>query len=154
MIAWILAAMVLLQPSAPWKDSYEHTAKGILEGATSEPIFRGDGGVFRTVALDVSLAWFESRFNPVALGDKGRSWGLYQFQDHGKPEGVKAQTIIANRLIRESFRICAARPLEERLGWYAAGGNGCDRGLTHSRHRIWKAQWLIRKLGKPEITDT
>ncbi len=144
MIAWILAAMVLLQPSAPWKDSYAKTAEGILEGAKREPVF--DGSILRTVALDVSLSWFESRFNPQAVGDNGKSWGLYQFQGHGKPEGVIEQTIIANRLIKESFRVCKAKPLEDRLGWYAAGGNGCERGLKHSRHRIWKAQWLVRTI--------
>lgn len=145
MIQIILTIMVALQPNAPWKDSYEKTAIGIYEGAQLQPIFSGEYGLQRTIALDLSLAWFESRFNPAALGDKGKSWGLYQFQGQGKPEDVKSQTVIANRMILQSFKVCKAKALDERLGWYAAGGNDCERGLRESRHRMGKAQWIFRK---------
>ena len=149
----ILTVMVLLQPQAPWKDDYEQISRGLLSGATTAPVFDGEYGVQRTLALDISLAWFESRFDRHATGDNGAAHGLYQV--HAKEaETVEAQTIEANKLIKASFRICRNRPLEERLGWYASGGNGCDRpgGLKASRHRMLKAMWLYRKFfeGKPQ----
>lgn len=145
MIQIILTIMVALQPSAPWRDSYEKTAIGIYEGAQAEPIFSGEYGIQRTIALDIAIAWFESRFNPQAVGDKGKSWGLYQVQGHGQSDDVKTQTIIANKMVLQSFRVCKSKPLDERLGWYAAGGNDCERGLRESRHRMGKAQWIFRK---------
>lgn len=144
MIAWIVSLMVVLQPVAPWRDSYETTAQGILRGATEEPLFEGEYGILRTVALDVSLAWFESRFDVRAVGDKGKSRGLYQVQAKEVSENAYLQTLQANRMVRESFKVCRRQPLEERLGWYAAGGLGCSRGLRESRHRVWKAQWLLK----------
>ena len=143
-IAWIVSLMIGLQPTAPWGDSYESTARGIYEGAKVEPIFQGESGLRRTIALDVALSWFESRFDPNAVGDGGKSRGLYQIQFSGESESVTHQTIRANRMIRESFRVCWARPLEERLGWYASGGPNCSRegGLKASRHRMMKAKKL------------
>lgn len=144
-VAWIVSLMIRLQPVAPWRDSYESTARGILEGAQMEPIFQGESGLRRTVALDVALAWFESRFDPNASGDGGKSRGLYQVQFSGEPESVVQQTIRANRMIRDSFRVCWARPLEERLGWYASGGPNCLRegGIRASRHRMGKAKMML-----------
>lgn len=148
MLTWIISLMLLLQPQAPWKANYESTAVGILEGAKAEPLFQGESGLRRTVALDVALAWFESRFDPSAVGDNGRSRGLYQVQYVGDVEPVLQQTIRANQMIKESFRVCRYKPFEERLGWYASGGNGCSNagGLKASRHRVLKAKWLE---GKP-----
>lgn len=145
MIAWVLTLMVYLQPVAPWRDNYETIAKGIVRGASEEPVFTGESGVYRTLALDVSLAWFESRFDANAVGDHGRSRGLFQVQAKEVSADPYLQTLQANRMIRESFRVCARRTLEEKLGWYAAGGNGCDKGLRESRHRVLKAQWLFKK---------
>lgn len=143
-LIWVLSLMVKLQPNAPWKDNYYHVAQGILDGATAEPIFTGQYGFQRTVALDVSLAWFESRFDFRAIGDKGRSWGLFQFQGKGKPEEIKEQVEIANRLIRQSFAVCKGKEWDEKLGWYAAGGPDCERGLRESRHRMRVAKILFQ----------
>lgn len=142
LLAWILSLMLSLQPAAPWREDYYHVAKGILEGAKAIPVFSGQHGVFRTIALNVSLAWHESRFNRYARGDQGKSWGLFQYQNHGTPEDAAEQTKQANRLILQSFRVCKDKPLNERLGWYAAGGNGCERGLRESRNRMNKAKIL------------
>lgn len=144
MIQLVIAMMVLLQPVAPWRTNYENVARGILDGARESPVFEGETGFQRTVALDISIAWFESRFDQHATGDHGAAHGLYQV--HAKEdETVKEQTVRANLMIRESFRVCKSRPLEERLGWYAAGGNGCSRGLQASRFRMWKAMKLYRE---------
>jgi hypothetical protein len=60
---------------------------------------------------------------------------------------VRVCTKSANRMLHRSFQICHARPLEDRLGWYAAGGPDCSRGLTESRHRVRKATWLFAAYG-------
>lgn len=150
MIAWILTLMILLQPSAPWKDTYEITAQGIRDGAIEFPVFSGDNGVEKTIALDVSLAWFESRFNRHAIGDHGAAHGLYQVHAP-EAETVKQQTVEANRMIKQSFKACANRVNTEWLGWYAAGGNDCTRGLRESRHRMLKAFWLFKNY--PPVTS-
>ena len=144
MLITILTVMALLQPKAPWEGDYETVARDIARGAAASPVFEGEYGIQRTIALDVSLAWFESRFDRHAIGDHGAAHGLYQVHAR-EAETVEAQTIEANELIKASFRICKNRPLEERLGWYASGGNGCDKpgGLKASRHRMLKAIWLF-----------
>lgn len=153
MTAWLLSIMLFLEPAPPWKASYEETAKAIVDGAKQVPLFDGPMAVERTIALDASLAWFESRFNPNAIGDHGKSRGLYQVQYIGPDEGVTAQTVRANRMMLQSFKICSKRPLEERLAWYASGGNGCDRegGIRASKHRMLKAFWLFRKFPTNQI---
>lgn len=147
--AWVLGFMLLLQPRAPWRATYENTAAAIAKGAELAPVFDGDDGVARTAALDAAIAWFESRFDPRALGDHGRSHGLYQVQGHGELEDPLDQTILANAMIRSSFDVCRKHPLEERLGWYAAGGNDCERGLRESRNRIGLAMRLFKKHPPP-----
>lgn len=150
MVAWIISMMVLLQPSAPWKDSYESTAIAITQAVSQEtPLFDGIHGRERTATLLVSLAWFESRFDTKALGDHGQAHGLYQQHDHGVLDEPFMATIIAIQQIRISSRICKSKPLEEMLGWYAAGGNDCNRGLKESRHRVLKALWLFRNYPPP-----
>jgi hypothetical protein len=150
LIAWTLLLLNYLQPVAPWSKTYPETAQGMVEGATAVPVFDGPLGVERTVALDASLAWFESRFDVHATGDHGTAHGLYQVH---APEGetVKEQTIQANRMVKQSFKACANQRTEEWLGWYAAGGNDCMRGLRESRHRMLKAFWLFKHFPPPSI---
>ena len=56
-------------------------------------------------------------------------------------------------MVRESFRLCKARPVEERLAIYAAGGVSCkdmpEKILAKSRFRVWKALTLVKKLPPP-----
>ena len=49
-----------------------------------------------------------------------------------------ANCSLAADLLVESHRVCASRPPEEQLGWYASGGNGCSvpEGLEASRVRM------------------
>jgi hypothetical protein len=145
MIDWVLAMLFTLQPEAPWTDTYFETAQAIVDASEESPLFKGEDGPQRTAAVLVSLAWFESRFDQEALGDHGRSCGLFQIQPRtsGKTceELQDADTAAreAIRLIRESFRVCARRPFSERLAWYAGGGS-CSRGLRASRHRLGLAR--------------
>lgn len=143
MTQWILSLLLLLQPVAPWKDEYESVARAIDEASSANPIFDGQSGKEKTAAVLVSLAWFESRFNSKAVGDHGKSFGLYQQQGHGEISDPFIASKVAIEQIKISFRVCSNKPIEEKLGWYAAGGNTCDGGLRESRHRMLKAFWLV-----------
>jgi len=146
-ISWILSLMILLQPNAPWKSDYENIATGIEQGAKRVPVFQGDSAVKMTIALDVSLAWYESRYDRHAVGDHGTAHGLYQVHAP-EDETIEEQTVNANLLLKHSFKVCIANPLNERLAWYASGkGDGCENegGRKASRHRMATAMWLFRK---------
>ncbi len=155
--AWILALMVSLQPvdRTPWADTFAETALAVDQVVRDEPpLFKGVDGRQRTAALLVSLAWFESRFRGDAEGDHGQSLGLYQISRAHAPRqellGAASATRRALALIRTSQRVCAARPLEEQLGWYASGGSSCG-GLTKSRHRVNLAGKLLREHPRPGL---
>lgn len=150
MTAWILALMVAMQPTAPWRSTYDDTAKAIAQVvAEQEPLFAGELGREKTAAVLVSLAWFESTFKPGAVGDKGASHGLYQVQGHGDLTDPIDATRAALGMVRASFRVCRAQPVNEWLGWYAGGGPDCTRGLRESRHRMARAIWLVKRYPPP-----
>jgi hypothetical protein len=148
MIAWILTLMIALQPRAPWLDTYEATAKAIASVVAEEaPLFSGTEGREKSAALLVALSWAESRFDPKAVGDQGKSVGLYQIfhTNLPTPEGFARKDILGNqpnatkvahRMLKQSMTICGKRPVEERLGWYASGDGACAKGLSESRFRV------------------
>ena len=168
LVSWCLAIMTMLVPKAPWAAELPKEAEAFVTAAERDPLFKGRRGVEETVDYELSVAWFESTFNPAARGDRGASWGLFQVSpptaqpyadgtrakriafgdlvDLWRPVGMdlldpEAAAPLALRLMRVSFGICRDRPRSERLGWYAAGGEGC-RGLKESRNRVAKAEWL------------
>lgn len=129
--AWVLSAMHALVPRAPWLDSYPSTALAIAAASESAPLFAGDAGPRRTAALLLAVARHESSFDPAALGDRGASVGLFQVNP-STAEKSRAELLdpasaapVAAELLRRSMRACAARPLPERLSWYAGGGPSC-----------------------------
>jgi hypothetical protein len=176
LVTWTLLIMSLAQPVRPsWSDTYERQAEADVTAAERAPLYKGDLAVPKTVALMVSLAWFESSFKPDAKGDHGASWGLFQvapstgqvfvaraheraaaWGDVLNPwSGAKDELLDVDRaaflaleVMRESFIACRRRPADEVLGWYAAGGEGC-RGIKESRARVHKAQWLLRQAPPP-----
>jgi Transglycosylase SLT domain len=160
MVAWILSLMVALQPNAPWKESYERTAQSVADVvAAEEPLFSGPQGREKGAAILVALAWAESRFDPKAVGDQGRSVGLYQIfgPNLPTPEGFGRKDILGNplnatkvalRMIRASMAVCAKFPLLERLGWYAAGD--CQRGAGASRFRVGLAMKVMQSHPVPK----
>lgn len=175
LVSWCLAIMAVLVPKAPWTDSYPREAEAFVTAAERDPLFKGPRGVERTIDYELSVASFESVFDPSAKGDRGASLGLfqitpatakpYQGQAHAlravwgdtfdpwrpvseellEPEGAAP---LAIRLMRVSFWICRDRPRDERLGWYAAGGFGC-RGVRESKHRVNRALWIARAFPAP-----
>lgn len=175
---WVLSLMLKAEPAAatsPWRSTYESTAVAIAEVADAWPLFAGADGVERTAAVLVSVAWFESRFQPDAVGDctdaQGR--GVPCVDAKGAPTpgatphsfcafqigssnfaalgttraevqgSIRACTLAAAKMMRISFGVCRAEPLERRLDHYAVGGNGCQKPRRdEGAHRIRKAQWL------------
>jgi len=149
---WILGLMTAMQPAAPWQATYKDTANAIAQVVVAEePLFEGADGRERTAALMVSVAWFESTFKPGAVGDHGMSHGLYQVQGKGDLLDPMDATRAALGMMRASMKVCRAKPIEERLGWYAAGGNDCERGLRESRHRVKRAMWLFARNPPPAV---
>lgn len=150
--ATILAWMLTLQPAriTPWASTYEATATAIASVVESEPpLFDKDATRVRTAALLVSLAWFESRFDVRAVGDHGSAHGLYQVHDRGELADPAEATRVALDMVRASFRACRGRDRDELLGWYAAGGPDCTRGLRESRNRLALARRLAAKAPVP-----
>src|SRR4029078_2466352 len=64
-VAWVVGLMVALEPSAPWRGTYEKTAEAIARVSESDPLFE-DKGEERTAAMLVALAWYDSRFKSNA----------------------------------------------------------------------------------------
>ena len=154
---WILSLMLTLQPKAPWADTYESTAESIATVVESEaPLFAGDKGREMTAALLVSVAWFESTFKPTAIGDSGRSFGLFQIQKGNLSSGVTSEILMkdpqigvreALRLLRKSMQTCTQKKVDERLALYVSGS--CERGEPASRARMGYAKHLVAKHPPP-----
>lgn len=130
----------------PWLDFLPVEAEAIAEEASARAL----PGVSRelTASIYVVMGWHESRFNPRASHDQGAGYGLFGTHEatlgRPVPEDVVGQVTAAHDLLAQSFAICRARPVSERLGWYAAGGDGCERRLGLSRARVWEAERLLR----------
>jgi hypothetical protein len=141
--SWVMTLMLVLQPQAPWSDSFAATASAIDQVVREErPLFGDDNEArAKTAALLVALAWAESRFKPNAIG-RGGVRGLYQVGGHGDQSDPVRATRVALELIRESFRLCAARPVSERLAVYAGGGVSCNRASTDA---LSKSRWRVTK---------
>lgn len=150
---WILLLMLALVPHAPNVDAFPAIAMAIDRASHEAPLYAGEDGPSRTAAELVALAWFESRFDPRAVGDHGQSLGLWQIgRSNLRDLGVTEDDLFdpyraaraALRMMRASFAVCRVRPKEERLAQYAAGGADCLRGVRESRHRTALAAELLR----------
>ena len=151
---WVLDKMEKLEPRSPWGYTFPETATAISEAANDMPLSTSPDGAHRTAAILIAIAYHESRFNPVVIGDGGKSFGLYQIQTGAAP-GLVANALLLPRdasrvaisLIRTSFRVCGGMPWTEKLGWYASGGMTCgDRyhGREKSRVRMLLADRLLK----------
>lgn len=131
-----LATVVLLWMTAlvpaervPWGHTYQETAYAITEACDED---------IRCAAVLVAIGYHESRFDPAAVGDRGRSLGLFQVSTAwGAPSTISEQARLARTLVARSFAICRERPRGEALGWYCAGGVGCGRpASSHVRMKL------------------
>lgn len=153
---WILSLMSILQPQAPWMDTYPATASAIDKAVQEQPpLFEADPDArAKTAAILVALAWAESTFKPNAAGRGGVN-GLFQVGGHGDMSDPVKASRVALELVRESFRVCRARPVGERLAVYAAGGTSCSTMpasvLAKSRFRVMKGLALVKQ--HPPVVD-
>lgn len=148
---WVLTLILVMlakEPmSLPYIDYLPVEAEAIAEEDSARPLPGMTPGL--TAALDVIMSWHESRFNPQAIHDHGAGYGL--FGTHAAtlgrpvPLDVPGQVYAWHELVRISFRVCAERPLAEKLGWYMMGGEGCEHRLGMSRSRMWEAERLLRE---------
>lgn len=149
-VSWVVGLLAALEPTAPWRDTYEKTAEAIARVAESEPLFAvEDQGEERTAALLVSMAWYESRLKPNARSKNGRWFCLYQLARSYLPNAEQALTDpemctrAAVKVVRKSLDLCKARPLNERLAFFTSGQ--CDRGGVESRYRMFLASKLLKE---------
>ncbi len=163
--AWVLQLMLVVQPRAPWLETYPETAAAIAAASEEEPLFSGKKGAEKTAALLVSVAWFEGAFRPDAEGDhragKPTSFCAMQVnQSNFAALGTTREELLRNvracvraglRMMRISFGVCRRETLEHRLDHYASGGEGCRRpARDEGAHRVRKALWLFSKHPPPE----
>jgi hypothetical protein len=118
---------------------YEAIAQDLAAVVLDEheaPLFEGATGRAQTALLLAAVASMESDFRKEVdtgklRGDNGRSWCILQVQVYGKtPEQWTGQDLVDDRkrclrsglrVMRESFRMCKALPLEYRLSGYTSG---------------------------------
>jgi hypothetical protein len=166
--AWLLGIMLLLQPHAPWKSTFATTADAIAEQAEADPLFAGADGPARSALLALSTGDFESALKPDAVGDCGHDGpckagevgrsvcfgqvGVSNLRTLGTTrEAMQSDIRVCVRamwtMLKGSLAVCRARPLEERLAHYTAGGDGCstnEDAVRKSKHRVLKALYLFR----------
>lgn len=147
-VQWVVGLMVALEPSAPWRGTFEKSAEAIARVAESEPVFDKNGEE-RTAALLVAIAWYESRLKPTAKSKDGKFVCLYQVDKRNLADPQKALddpevcTRAAIKIIRASLKHCAKGPEGTRLAQFMSGR--CDRGVKDSRYRMFLAGKLLRE---------
>ena len=152
LIQWAVRVMHLLQPVAPWSDTFEPSARVMVAAAEADPLYPvQNDGVRRTLALLLSIGNFESALKPDAEGDcdtkdraasgmckkgaRGHSLCMFQINESNlKTLSTTRQEIqtdfgvcvrSATTMIRISFGVCRSRAPEDQLAQYAAGGGSC-----------------------------
>jgi hypothetical protein len=147
---WVVSLMVALEPSAPWRATFEKSAEAIARVAESEPLWAaGDHGEERTAALLVAVAWYESRLKPNAKSKDGQFVCLFQVDKRHLADPQKALddpevcARAAVKILRASIEKCAKSPLEDRLAQFMSGT--CDRGVVQSRYRMFLASKLLKE---------
>lgn len=155
LVAVIIGWFTMLQPVEKSPERavyYGQEVAAIAKASLANPVF---GTPLRTAAVATATVFFESGFDPNALGDcdKGkprsvqtcRSYGAFQINKNYAKQDVLLDAMLsaplALRLMGISKRVCRDKEPNYALGHYAAGGAGC-RGLTESMHRMALASRL------------
>ena len=147
-VQWVVGLMVALEPSAPWRGTFEKSAEAIARVAESEPLW-ADRGEERTAALLVAIAWYESRLKATAKSKDGQFLCLFQVDKRHLADPQKALddpevcTRAAIKIIRSSLTQCEKHPLDERLAQFMSGT--CEKGLADSRYRMFLAGKLLKE---------
>ncbi len=138
-------------------------ASSIAIASTQDPLFPEiEEGSEMTAAMLVALAWHESRFRRSAVGDQGRSLGLYQIQPttHRIDSKVlmlpRTASFVAIGLLKKSIRWCFLhhKPWRHMMAWYAASS---DEGAQHPviiqqsvKRMETAASIFLHAFGKPQ----
>ena len=161
-ITWLVAAMFAWTPAKEAdRARYTEIASDLVAVAydpEEQPLFSGPDGRAKTALLLASIAAHESTFRADvedgrARGDGGTSWCFMQVHiGVGKTvEGWTGADVTSDRklcfraglhIARESFRMCIAQPVTEKLGAYASGQCGkspesrqmVSRVVAYSQH--------------------
>lgn len=152
----VIGMLYFLSPSSPYIEKFGEIAAAITKASNSDPLFpQYEAGSEATASILVALAFKESGFHQSVIGDRGKSFGLFQIQPPTAGPRIKGQmllvpmsaSLVAVDLIRTSFRQCEKRPWIERLSWYVAS-NGCSDNLVilkKSMDRLLLAQQLFSR---------
>ena len=146
-VPWIVGLMVALEPSAPWRPTYEKSAEAIARVADAEPAVDGDSA--KTEALLVAMEWHESRLKPSAVSRNGKWVCLFQVAKGHLDDPKKALddpetcTRAAMKILKQSLKACASLPSDERLAFFMSGA--CDKGRAQSRYRMFMAKKLLKE---------
>lgn len=152
MLAWVIAAMVLLSPNVGPRSM--GLAEAIARHAESSPLYAGTDAPSRTAALLVAVTFRESSFRPDAVGDrdaKGAPHSFCAMQIHDTAGGhrglladVDACVAAGLAILRQSLTVCPKHP----LAFYARGPKGCTSETAQriSRDRVALADRLLREV--------
>lgn len=149
----ILSWMTSLVPeriTCAWRARFPELADAIAYAAE-----QSESGTTLTRAADLTaVAFYESSFNPDAIGDMGQSFGAFQIHPPYR-SGVTKESlldprtaaVVSERLLSKSERVClqAGSPAPERWSWYASGDPACIRGRDKARLRYDLARTLERR---------
>lgn len=161
-ITWLVAAMFAWAPARDTERArYTEIASDLAAVTFDEsevPLFAGASGRSQTALLLASVAAHESTFRKDvedgrARGDSGSSWCFMQLHvGAGKTvDGWTGKELAADRKkcfraglhnARESFRMCNAQPLIEKLGAYASGSCGKS---AESRQMVTRAMAYFKR---------
>jgi hypothetical protein len=176
LVAYLVAAMigwVPLQSHLPSESvdeaqaRYESIARDAAAVAFDEaeaPLFSGPEGRTQTALLMLSIASYESGYakrvdDGRGLGDHGHSYCLMQLRiGRGTThEGWTGPELTSDRkrcfraglhVVRTSFGVCRALPVDDRLSAYATGHCFADAKISRSRvarARAWRASHVPPK---------
>jgi hypothetical protein len=145
-------------------ERYESIAHDIADVAldpNEPPLFGGPEGRAQTALFVTAIAFYESGgfrrdvdagVGKRSRGDSGRSWCLMQINlgDGLTPQRWSGRDLVQDRQkciraglgrIRESFALCRALPLDDRLSGYTKGRCVADEDLSHRRMRRAMQWW-------------
>ncbi len=170
-INWLVAAMFAWTPAhevdrARFTEIASDLA-AVVYDPEEQPLFSGEDGRAKTALLLASIAAHESTFredveNGKARGDGGSSWCFMQLHiGAGKTvEGWTGGELTSDRRLcfraglhvaRESFRMCTAFPVNEKLSAYASGQCGrsavsramVSRPIAYIQHHPMNDEHLV-----------
>jgi len=156
LVNYILTAMVSWVPVTDHSyyekpettmERYTDIANTIVDVAMdpeNKPLFEGEDGRVKTALLIASVASSEGFFREDVDsckigGDNGKAWGLWQ--THAPKKKVcasrKNAATIALGMMANSFAVCKAYPIMDRMSVYTDGR--CQKNWKRSRYKMERA---------------